>query len=467
MASPVIQIKRGAFANLPGLQVGEPALTTDTFELYVGFNSTTGGNKFFGSHRYWTREAATTGSSVKVVEGTNNGTNSVALKSPDTLAGDLTLTLPGTDASTSGQVLQSDASGVLSFGDAQVANIDIDGATDIGADLVDADLFIVDDGASGTNRKTAASRIKSYVLGGASGASFTEVVVGSAVTINSTGIDIASGIVTTATLDADNATIDSLTITSGTAITSIDTDITSVSGSDDTLASAKAIKTYVDAQLTAEDLDIAGDSGTGAVDLDSQSLTVAGTANEVETSASGQTITVGLPAAVVVTTSLDVPTVEATNLKAKDGTTAITITDSTGAVACAQNLTVGGNLIVNGSTTQVNTSQTTIEDQLLELGMVDGSAPTSDLNVDIGLVLNYFNVSAKKAAIYWDDSSSRIVVSADVTENTGVITNNTSGTLELGSLYVNGCTGSAVEVIGCDSGTVVITNATIDGGTFT
>jgi len=465
MASPVIQIKRGAFANLPGLQVGEPALTTDTFELYVGFNSTTGGNKFFGSHRYWTREAATTGSSVKVVEGTNNGTNSVALKSPDTLAGDLTLTLPGTDASTSGQVLQSDASGVLSFGDAQVANIDIDGATDIGADLVDADLFIVDDGASGTNRKTVASRIKSYVLGGASGATFTEVVVGSAVTINSTGIDIASGIVTTTTLDADNATIDSLTITSGTAITSIDTDITSVSGSDDTLASAKAIKTYVDAQLTAQDLDLAGDSGTGAVDLDSQSLTIAGTANEVETSASGQTVTVGLPAAVVVTTSLDVPTVEATNLKAKDGTTSITITDSTGAVACAHNLTVGGNLIVNGSTTQVNTTNTTVDDALFEIGTISGSAPSSDLNKDIGLVMHYFASSAKKAAVYWDDSAGRIILSKDISESANVLTNNAGAEIEVGGLHITGCSGTQ-EIISCSSGEVVITNATIDGGSF-
>ena len=41
--------------------------------------------------------------------------------------------------------------------------LDIDGATDIGADIVDADLFIIDDGAGGTNRKTQASRIKTYV----------------------------------------------------------------------------------------------------------------------------------------------------------------------------------------------------------------------------------------------------------------------------------------------------------------
>jgi hypothetical protein len=42
-------------------------------------------------------------------------------------------------------------------------HLDIDGGTDIGGAIVDADLFIVDDGAGGTNRKTAASRIKAYI----------------------------------------------------------------------------------------------------------------------------------------------------------------------------------------------------------------------------------------------------------------------------------------------------------------
>ena len=44
-------------------------------------------------------------------------------------------------------------------------------------------------------------------------------------------------------------TLDGLVIGSATSITDVDTDLTSVSGSDDTLASAKAIKTYVDAQV--------------------------------------------------------------------------------------------------------------------------------------------------------------------------------------------------------------------------
>ena len=41
--------------------------------------------------------------------------------------------------------------------------IDIDGGTDVGEALVDADLLIVDNGAGGTNRKTEVSRIKTYV----------------------------------------------------------------------------------------------------------------------------------------------------------------------------------------------------------------------------------------------------------------------------------------------------------------
>jgi len=50
-----------------------------------------------------------------------------------------------------------------------LAAIDIDGGTDIGEDLVDADLLIVDNGAGGTNRKVAMSRIATYVGASAGG----------------------------------------------------------------------------------------------------------------------------------------------------------------------------------------------------------------------------------------------------------------------------------------------------------
>ena len=51
----------------------------------------------------------------------------------------------------------------LTAGTVPLTSLDLDGGTDIGAGLADADLFIVDDGAGGTNRKTAASRIKTYI----------------------------------------------------------------------------------------------------------------------------------------------------------------------------------------------------------------------------------------------------------------------------------------------------------------
>ena len=52
-----------------------------------------------------------------------------------------------------------------------------------------------------------------------------------------------------------------------------------------------AVKTYVDAQLTGQDLDFEGDSGSSSVDLDSQSFDIAG-GSGITTTASGQTLTV-------------------------------------------------------------------------------------------------------------------------------------------------------------------------------
>jgi hypothetical protein len=55
------------------------------------------------------------------------------------------------------------ASASSSSYDGNIADLDIDGATDIGAAIVDADLFIIDDGAGGTNRKATMTRLKDYM----------------------------------------------------------------------------------------------------------------------------------------------------------------------------------------------------------------------------------------------------------------------------------------------------------------
>tara|TARA_Y200000002_G_scaffold156118_1_gene129086 strand:- start:33 stop:476 length:444 start_codon:yes stop_codon:yes gene_type:complete len=75
-------------------------------------------------------------------------------------------------------------------------------------------------------------------------------------------------------------------------------DIASITGASGIIASASDVVeavTLLNTAVNISDLDGAGDSGTFAVDLDTQSLTIAGTSNEIETSASGQTLTIGLP----------------------------------------------------------------------------------------------------------------------------------------------------------------------------
>ena len=99
-----------------------------------------------------------------------------------------------------------------------------------------------------------------------------------------------------------NVTLDGLVIGSATAITDVDTDLTSVSSSDDTVASAKAIKTYVDAQVTASDLDFSGDTGgSQSIDLDSQSLTLTG-GTGIDTTGSAQTMTFAIDSTVATLT---------------------------------------------------------------------------------------------------------------------------------------------------------------------
>lgn len=92
----------------------------------------------------------------------------------------------------------------------------------------------------------------------------------------------------------------------GTDINEFSTDTGLTGNSDDALPTERAVKSYADALVTAQDLDFAGDTGTGAVDLDSQTFTLSGTTNEINTSASGQTITIGLPDSVVIADDINV-----------------------------------------------------------------------------------------------------------------------------------------------------------------
>lgn len=62
---------------------------------------------------------ATVGATVKLLEGSNNGTHAVNLRAPASVAADVTLTLPGT-AGSPGQVMTTDGSGGLNFATLQI-----------------------------------------------------------------------------------------------------------------------------------------------------------------------------------------------------------------------------------------------------------------------------------------------------------------------------------------------------------
>ena len=75
---------------------------------------------------------------------------------PHSAGSSATLVLP----TASGTLIGTGDTGTL-----PLAAIDIDGGSDIGADLTTSDLIIVDDGAGGTNRKAALSRLTTFMTG--------------------------------------------------------------------------------------------------------------------------------------------------------------------------------------------------------------------------------------------------------------------------------------------------------------
>ena len=155
-----------------------------------------------------------------------------------------------------------------------------------------------------------------------------------------------------------------------------------------------------------------------------------------------------------------------------NGTPAATIVDN-GNVVIEESLTVNGDLLVTGTSTQVNTSQLEVEDRTIELGIVDGSVPSSTTTWDLGVLFNYHDgTSAKKSAVAWEQSRERFVFAHDVDDGGGIgvdnpqLTINDYASIEVGSLWIGGCTGQPEEVISCDSGQITMNSVIIDGGFF-
>jgi hypothetical protein len=169
------------------------------------------------------------------------------------------------------------------------------------------------------------------------------------------------------------------------------------------------------------------------------------------------------------TNALTVPTINTQSIKTSGGVNSIEITEATGNVGISSNLTVTGNLYVLGSTTEVNTETLKVEDSLIEVGLVNSGGslvpPTSDLNIDVGILFNWYDSSAKKAGVFWDDSTGRIVLGKDLTETNSVMSITTYADVHIGSLWVTDCAGTS-QVVSCTDSQRFLENITVDGGSF-
>ena len=120
------------------------------------------------------------------------------------------------------------------------------------------------------------------------------------------------------------------------------------------LATQQSIKAFVEAQVTAEDLDITTDSGTIAIDLDSETLTIAG-GTGIDTTGSSNTITIAVDSTVATLTgsqtltnkTLTSPTINSPTITSLTAT-ALSLTDSS--------------IVFEGSTADANETTLTVVD---------------------------------------------------------------------------------------------------------
>jgi len=227
--------------------------------------------------------------SIIFKEDTDNGTNSATLKGPASTA-DVTITLPaetGTVLTTASSIANSNlANSTVTIGSSAVALgssvTTLTGITSITSDAVvaKANGFRVIDNTDITKQVAfdasgiATSTTRTLTVPNASD---TLVLLGESQTLTNktlTSPVLNTGISGSAFLDEDNFASNSAT----------------------KVASQQSIKAYVDAQITAEDLDVTGDSGSIAIDLDSEALNIEGGTN-ITTAATGNKVTINMPTA--------------------------------------------------------------------------------------------------------------------------------------------------------------------------
>ena len=327
----IIKIKRTTGSSAPsGLEQGELAYVYDTsaastgaggngLRLFIGDHTSTsnaaieiGGQyyKLLLDHAHGTLTAssalivdsnkaidelfignsATVGGTIKFNEGTNNGAHFVALKSPNSVASSITFTLPSADGS-SGHLLTTDGSGNLSFAAPASSNFTL--AADSGSnDTFTTGQTLTFTGGTGIDTTVADNELTFAIDSTVATLAGTQTLTNKTLTSPKINEDVAL-----------TATATELNLLDG--ITAIADEDNMSSNSATALATQQSIKAYVDSQVTAQDLDFQGDSGGALnIDLDSETMTIAG-GTGIDTSGSGNTLTVAIDSSVVTKTGTE------------------------------------------------------------------------------------------------------------------------------------------------------------------
>jgi len=461
---------------------------------------------------------ATTGGILKLNEGTNNGTNFIGLKAPNSITTSVTFTLPSADG-TNGQILTTDGSGNLSFSNAAASSFTIqdDSSTTDTFNTGETLTFAGGTGlSSAVTNNTVTFNIDNTVVTTTGTQTLTNKTISSAnntITITEANIsDLGSYITASSTDTLTNKTFDANG--TGNSISNIevadfasgvvDTDLSSVSGSDDTLASAKAIKAYVDTQTASQmtTFTISDDSSTTSTITQSDTLQFLG-GTGIGSTVSADTVTFAIDS--TVTTNSGTQTLTNKTINGPDNTitnianaslanSSITISDGSNSTATALGgtitiqgtanevevaessgtvtvglpddvtvggaLTVTGNLTVNGTTTTISTTNTVASDTLFELGNGTTGSPANDS----GIIIE--RGDSDNAFIGFDESADKFIVGT--TTATGASTGNltiTTGTL-VANLEATTATLGGSDVISTDN-TKTLTNKTIDASSNT
>src|SRR5210317_1757661 len=223
--------------------------------------------------------SSTVGGTLKLNEGTNNGAHFIGLKAPNSVTTTTTFTLPDGDG-TNGQILTTDGSGNLSFADAAASSFTL--AADSGtSDSFSTGSTLTFTGGTGIDTSVSDDAITIAIDSNVLTASSTHTLTNKTFDANGTGNSISN--------------IEVADLASGV----LDTDLSSVSASDDTLASAKAIKAYVDAQNANQmtTFTISDDSSTTSTITQSDTLQFLG-GTGIGSTVSGDTVTFAIDSSV-------------------------------------------------------------------------------------------------------------------------------------------------------------------------